>query len=497
MKLNNSAKTYTKSLIIVLILGVVLGLIASLFLEKRSLIGEKTSSQNTSAVTVNGFPTSFADLVDNVSPAVVNISSTKIVKVPDFFKDFYSPFEDFFGKDFRERFFGRQPRNRKEKSLGSGFIVSKKGYILTNTHVIAGADEISIRLSNGKTYDAKVIARDKKIDLALIKAKSWLDLPDPVIFGDSDNLRVGDWVMAIGNPFGLDHTVTAGIVSAKGRVIGSGPNDDFIQTDASINPGNSGGPLFNIRGEVVGINTAIFSTSGGNIGIGFAVPINMAKEIIHGLSKEESVSQGWIGIEIQKLTSELARNFGLKETNGTLITDVSPGGPADDAGMQRGDVIIGFNGKKIKNENDLSKIVSGASIESFVDVDIIRGGKKKTLSVRVGNIDERYKDRAEKKLPDFGMEVEKITSETAQYLGYKPDESGVVITGIKPGGWADEAGLKLADIIKEINRKPIKSVEDYRNSIKDVSLSKGVLFFVLRKNSPFYLVIKGNNNTES
>ncbi|MCD6353251.1 MAG: DegQ family serine endoprotease [Proteobacteria bacterium] len=490
MKSNSSAKIHIKSLIIVLIFGVILGLIGSLYLDNLGLLRKKAAPHPTSAVKVNGFPTSFADLVVNVSPAVVNISTTKTVKVPNFFRDFYSPFEDFFGKDFRERFFRHQPRNRKQTSLGSGFIVSKEGYILTNTHVIEGAEEISIRLSTGKTCEAEVVGRDKKTDLALIKAKSWLDLPDPVALGDSDNLRVGDWVMAIGNPFGLDHTVTAGIVSAKGRVIGTGPYDDFIQTDASINPGNSGGPLFNIQGEVVGINTAIFSTSGGNIGIGFAVPINMAKEIIEGLSKEGEITRGWIGVTIQKLTPELAQTFGTEETKGSLVTDVFPGGPADAAGLQRGDVIIEFNGKKIKNERDLLKIVNSAPIESSVDIKIIRGGEKKTFSITVGNMEERGKDTAEKILPDFGMQVEKLSSEIAQRLGYLPAESGVVITGIEPGGLADEAGLELADVIKEINRKPVKSIKDYRNSLKDASTAKGVLFFILRKNSTLYVVVK-------
>jgi len=492
MKSSASGKINIKSLIIVLIVGITLGIIGSFYFGNFEPIKRKIRSfKSPPPVTVKGFPLSFADLVVNVSPAVVNISTTKTVKVPDFFRDFYSPFEDFFGKDFRERFFGHQPRNRKQKSLGSGFIVSKEGYILTNTHVIEGAEEISIRLSTGKTYEAEVVGRDKKTDLALIKAKSWFDLPDPVKLGDSDTLRVGDWVMAIGNPFGLDHTVTAGIVSAKGRIIGSGPYDDFIQTDASINPGNSGGPLFNIHGEVVGINTAIFTTSGGNIGIGFAVPINMAREIMEQLKKEGKVTRGWIGITIQELTPELAKSFGVEDIKGgALIADVTSGGPAEKAGLQGGDIIIEFKGKKIKKTQALPLIVSTTPVGASVEVRIIREGKKKTFSVTIGEMEEGRKLVAGIMVPDFGIHVRKLTPELAQRWRYPPSESGVIISMVEPGSLTDEAGLKSGDIIKEINRKPIKSIEDYQDSIKNASVQKGILFFVTRNDSPLYVVVK-------
>ena len=487
----NSGRINIRSLLSILILGIILGIFASYYFDTLKPIKRKIPSlKSTPSVTVKGFPSSFADLVERVSPAVVNISTTKTIKAPDFFRDFQSPFEEFFGKNFWERFFGLQPHKRKQKSLGSGFIVSKEGYILTNAHVIEEADEITVRLATGKTYQAEVVGRDSKTDLALIKVKSWFDLPDPAKLGDSDTLRVGDWVIAIGNPFGLDHTVTAGIVSAKGRVIGSGPYDDFIQTDASINPGNSGGPLFNTQGEVVGINTAIFTTSGGNIGIGFAVPINMAKEIMGQLKKEGKVTRGWIGVTIQELTPELAESFGVKDTKGALIADLVPGGPADRAGLQRGDIIIEFNGKKIKKMQDLPRIVSSTSIGSSVEVKIIRGGKKKTISVTVEEMKEGRKLVAGKMVPDLGIQVRELSPELADQWGYPLTETGVIISRIEPGSLADEAGLKPGDVIKEINRKPIRTIQDYRDCLKGASIKKGILFFITRKEGSLYIVVK-------
>ena len=486
-----SGKIHITGLVFLLIIGIILGIFGSFYFDNLEPLKRKISSfKPTPVVKVKGFPSSFADLAERVSPAVVNVSTTKTLKAPNFSRDFQSPFEEFFGEKFWERFFGLYPHKRKQRSLGSGFIVAKDGYILTNAHVIEEAEQINIRLSTGETYQAEVVGRDSKTDLALIKAKSWLDLPDPVKLGDSDTLRVGDWVMAIGNPFGLDHTVTAGIVSAKGRVIGAGPYDDFIQTDASINPGNSGGPLFNTQGEVVGINTAIYTTSGGNIGIGFAVPINMANKIIAQLKKEGKVTRGWIGITIQKLTPELAESFGVRDTKGALITDVTPGGPADNAGIKSGDIIIKFNGKKIEKMRDLPRIVSATAVGTSVEVKIVREGEKKIFNVTIKELEEGKKLVAGKMVPSFGIQVAELTPESAPQWGYSPSERGVIISQIEPGSLADEAGLKTGDVIKEINRKPIKSIQDYRDSLKNTSTKKGILFFVNRNDNSLYVAVK-------
>jgi len=288
-------------------------------------------------------PANFSDLAEKVRPGVVNIQVVKTVKnagygVPFPFR---TPFGDFFGP-----FSDENPhRIPEQQGVGSGFVISSDGYILTNNHVINDATQIKIKLSDGKEYDAKVVGRDPKTDLALLKAEGASNL-HPLQLGDSDSLKVGNWVVAIGSPFGLEQTVTAGIVSAKGRVIGSGPYDNFIQTDASINPGNSGGPLLNTEGRVVGINTAIFSQSGGNVGIGFAIPVNMAKEIVPQLEENGHVTRGWLGVGIQKITPELAKSFGLKDEKGALVSQVVKGGPADKAGIETGDVIVEFDGKK-------------------------------------------------------------------------------------------------------------------------------------------------------
>jgi len=324
--------------------------------------------------TVVGFPQSFADLVQKVKPAVVNISTTSTVKIPG------TPFRHFFGPDdggsfgdFFNRFFGEIPdQELKQQSLGSGFIIDKDGYIITNNHVVDGADEIKVKLADGKEYKAKVVGRDPKTDLALIKISSFFkDLPS-LPLGDSDKMRVGDWVLAIGNPFGLEETVTKGIISATGRVIGSGPYDNFLQTDAPINPGNSGGPLINLSGEVIGINSAIIPSGQG---IGFAIPSNMAKKIVPPLKEKGKVTRGWIGVSVQSITPEIAQALGLKETQGSLVGEVVPGGPADAAGIKRGDVIVSFDGKEIRKIADLPLLVAETPAGKTVNVKVIRDSK--------------------------------------------------------------------------------------------------------------------------
>lgn len=486
----NSGKVSVKFFVGILTFGIILGVIGGYYFGNVDFLRKLLPSKATSSVIIKGFPPSFADLVDKVSPAVVNISTTKMPKSPDFFSDHQSPFEEFFGRGFWEKFFGRKLPQQKQRSLGSGFIVSREGYIITNSHVVEEAEQINIRLVNEKTYEAEVVGRDEKTDLALIKAKKGADFPEPVKLGDSNKLRVGDWVMAIGNPFGLDHTVTAGIVSAKGRVIGAGPYDDFIQTDASINPGNSGGPLFNIQGEVVGINTLIYSTTGGNIGIGFAVPINMAKGIMEQLKKQGRVTRGWMGVSLQNLTPELAETFGVKDQEGALITDVIPASPADKAGLKKGDIVVECNGKKIKRIQDFSRQVGTTTIGDSVNLIVVRDRERKTFVVTVKEKEEVKKLAPENIGPDIGIQVEELTPEVAQNFGYPETEQGVIIFQVEPRSAADEAGLKSGDVIKEVNRKPVNSLKDFRDTIKDSSLQGGILFFVNRKEGSFFVVIK-------
>jgi serine protease Do len=326
-------------------------------------------------------------MAQTASPSVVNISATKVIEAKRFmpfgrFSDPHHPFRDFF-----ERFFGDQmPRKFKQQSLGSGFIIDAEGFILTNNHVVEQTDEIIVTLNDEREFKASIVGRDPKTDLALIRIEANGSL-NPLPLGDSNEIRVGDWVMAIGNPFGLGHTVTAGIVSGKYRRIGLGAYDDFIQTDASINPGNSGGPLLNTKGEAVGINTAIFSRTGGNMGIGFATPINLAKDLLPQLKKGKVV-RGWLGVVIQKITPELKDKLDLKTEKGALVADVSEGGPADKAGIKRGDVIVSFDGKTIEDMQDLPYVVASTSVGKEVVVRILRNGKKMDLRVKVGEMKE-------------------------------------------------------------------------------------------------------------
>jgi len=408
---------------------------------------------------------SFATLVKELKPTVVNISTTKLIKSPldDFFRGFRE-FHDFFGDEFFRRFFGdRFPREFRQKSLGSGFIIDKEGYILTNNHVIEKAEEIKVKLSDKKTYDAQVVGRDPKTDLALIKIDADEDLPVARL-GDSDKLEVGEWVIAIGNPFGLEHTVTAGIISAKGRVIGAGPYDDFLQTDASINPGNSGGPLFNLKGEVVGINTAIVA---GGQGIGFAIPINMAKRLLPQL-KRGRVVYGYLGVYIQDLTPELARSFGLKEAKGVLISEVIPDSPAEKGGLRKGDVVLKYNGQEVENTYQFRKMVGRTPVGKKVKIQVLRKGREKSLTVTIGELKEREvaaaRPKPEEEVDRWGLKVQDVTPEIADHLGL-PDDEGVVISDLETGSPAQEAGLRRGDVIVEVEHHRIKDLRDYRKYI--------------------------------
>jgi serine protease Do len=439
----------------------------------------------------------FSQLVKRLTPYTVNINTTHIIKPKDkdypfkhYFKDDKDPLRDFFGDDFFDRFFGDLPqREFKQRSLGSGFIIDKEGYILTNYHVIEKADEIRVTTSEGEDYDASVIGSDGKTDIALIKIENGGKGFPYATLGDSDALSIGEWIIAIGNPFGLGETVTAGIVSAKGRIIGTGPYDDFIQTDASINPGNSGGPLFNLKGEVVGINTAIIMNANN---IGFAVPINMAKSIIAQLKESGHVTRGWLGVYIQKITKELAESFGLEEVKGALISDVFKDSPAKEAGLQRGDIITYFNGIEIKEMNELPKLVASTPVDKEVEVKVLRKGEEKTFTIKIAKMKEDSK-RAKSEVKDlkekFGMSVQEITPDLAKHFDLEKEE-GVIVTDVEPTGPASDAEIKRGDIILEANQKQIKTIDDLKSILGKAKKGDNILLLIKRSDTTYYAAIK-------
>ena len=432
----------------------------------------------------------FVTLAKKLRPVVVNISTTQVAERSE---GPAGPFQEGDPRgDFWRRFFGGPiPRGpQRQKSLGSGFIIDRDGSILTNNHVVENAEKIVVRLADEREFEAKVIGKDSKTDIAVIKIDARGNFPVPPL-GDSDQLEVGEWVMAIGNPFGLDNTVTAGIVSAKGRHIGAGPYDNFIQTDASINPGNSGGPLINLRGEVVGINTAIFSQSGGNIGIGFATPINLAKEVLLQLKSKGKVTRGWLGVVIQRVTPEIAESLGLDKARGSLVAKLSKDGPAERAGVKIGDVIVEFDGKEIKESNDLPIIVARTSVDKKVRVKLLRDKKEVTLTVAVGELKEEVVVASAKEKGEFGFTVQTITPQIAESLGLERAE-GVVITAVEPDSPGGEAGLRRGDVILEIDRKPVRNLADYRKALGESKKGKGSLFLVRRGESTLFLALKSS-----
>jgi serine protease Do len=429
----------------------------------------------------------FASLVKKLGPAVVNISTTQVRRTAE---PAPAPFGDGdpFGQ-FWERFFGGEfPRGpQRQSGLGSGFVIDRDGTILTNYHVVDGAQKIVVKLSDGRSFDAKVLGKDQKTDIAIIKIDTGQDLPAATL-GDSDRLEVGEWVMAIGNPFGLDHTVTSGIVSAKGRHIGAGPYEDFIQTDASINPGNSGGPLINLRGEVVGINTAIFSQSGGNIGIGFAIPTNLVKELLPNLRDNGKVVRGYLGVTIQKITPEIAESLGVKQSSGALVADVAKAGPAERAGIKTGDVIVEFNGKQIKDPGELPLQAARTAPGKQAQLKILRNGNELTLPLTVGEFKEREVVAAAEN-GGLGLAVQPVTASMAAELGLERAE-GLVVTSVKPGSAANEAGLQRGDVIAEINRRPVRNLSDYNRAVEKTEKGKSVLFLVRRGEGSLFLALK-------
>jgi serine protease Do len=432
---------------------------------------------------------SFSELVKKASPSVVNISVVKTVKgMGSAQSGGPAGPQDPLG-DFMQKFFGRSfPKESPQRSLGSGFIIDKEGSILTNNHVVEGTEDIQVRLSDGGEFKAKVIGRDPKTDLALIQIKSSSSL-QPLDLGDSDTLQVGDWVLAIGSPFALGNTVTAGIVSAKYRRIGASAYDDFIQTDASINPGNSGGPLLNTSGEVIGINTAIYSQSGGSIGIGFAIPINMAKDLLPQLRKGKVV-RGWLGITVQEITPALKNKLGLLSEKGALVSQVTPGGPAAQAGIEREDVIVSFNGNVLKNMHDLPFLVATTPVGKKVRVDVMRKGEKKTFEVEVGELKEETAKAAEKGPKAYlGMTVENITPKVAGEYNLS-ETSGVVVTDVEGDTPADQAGLQPGDVIVEIDRTQVKDAKEFETRLQEYHQGDIILFLIDRGGGTLYLTLQ-------
>lgn len=428
-----------------------------------------------------------AELVSAVQPAVVNIASTKILErqaVP-------SPFSN---DPFFRRFFGDQfgpsekPRKHKQSGLGSGVIVDENGYILTNNHVIKDADEIVVKLSDKREFKGKIIGTDEKTDLAVIKINS--NALPMIKLGDSDALKVGETVLAIGNPFGLSHTVTSGIVSAKGRAnVGIADYEDFIQTDAAINPGNSGGALANIKGELVGINTAIFSTTGGYQGIGFAIPSNMARVVMESLIKNGKVVRGWLGVYIQPLTPDLAKQFNLKDDKGALVGDVVENSPAEKAGFQRGDVIIKFDSKEVGDALSLRNMVASTTPDKEVSIEIIRDGNPKTLKVTIPEASAETQTPVKAFDNQMkGVQIQTLTPELRKTLGIPDQTKGVVITDIEESSPA-EGILGRGDVVMEINKHGIEDAKDYEAVVSKIESTRDILLLIYRKGSTLYITL--------
>ena len=429
----------------------------------------------------------FVELAKRLKPTVVNIRTAKNIKPQQRMQRPQSPFDNFF-----DEFFGQfrnqmpQQRPRREQTLGTGFIISPDGYILTNNHVVNGADEVLVKLSDGREVKGEIKGSDDKLDLALIKINEKEKLHSTEL-GDSDSLEVGEWVMAIGNPFGLSQTVTAGIVSAKGRVIGSGPYDDYIQTDASINPGNSGGPLFNAEGRVIGINTAIVA---GGQGIGFAIPINMAKGIISQLRDTGKVTRGYLGVQIQAVTPELAKSFNLEAEKGALISEVFKDSPAEKAGLKAGDIVLEFDGKHIGEFNELPRIVAATPVDKKARITVFRDGKRLELPIVVTKLKEGESATAAgdgKESEKLGLVVQELNRQLADRLGIK-DTKALVITEVKPGSLAEDAGISAGSIVVEINGQRPDTMEKFNAVVAKLKKGDVVRLLLKRPDSGMYYV---------
>jgi serine protease Do len=431
-------------------------------------------------------PPSFAVIAKKTMPVVVNIATASQRSARSGSND---PIEDFFS-----RFFGEAvPRENNLRSLGSGILINKDGEILTNYHVVRYADTIKVKLADQSEHEARLIGKDDRTDLALIKIrKSTGNFPFAKL-GTSAQLDVGDWVMAIGNPFGLEHTVTAGIVSAKGRVIGAGPYDNFIQTDASINPGNSGGPLINAAGEVVGVNSAIFSQSGGNVGIGFAIPIDLAKKVVEQLRKNGRVVRGWLGVRAQDVTPAIAQSLGLTRSPGEMavVTEVTENSPAADAGVKTGDIIVEFNGKPVPKSHDFPGVIADTPPGQRITLKIIHEKKEQTVAVKIGELADENdpNQQLEARDPELGLRVQRITPEAARRLGLTSSR-GVLVIEVLPGSPADQVGVEPADVIREVNQRPVTNVKDFERATRQGRRGDRILLLVQRGDNAVFFAVK-------
>jgi serine protease Do len=441
------------------------------------------------------FSDAFEAAASKISPSVVPIFAEEVKTVQNPFYSPENPFKQFFGQGFFKGLFGSPNEKETIHSLGSGVIVSSDGYILTNNHVVHGASKLTVVLTDKHKYPAKIIGTDPQTDIAVIKIDVH-DLPAATL-GNSDNLKIGQWVIADGNPFQLMHTVTAGIISATGRnAIGLTPYEDFIQTDASINPGNSGGALADLDGNVIGINTAISSPSGGNVGIGFAIPINMAKKVMDQLIKHGSISRGYLAIIPQDITHDLSKALNIKSTKGVLVGDVVKGGPADKAGIKTGDIILKFGSTEIKSSVQLRNLVAETEPNTVVPITILRNNVQKEIKVKLGkrpnkialNQNTNKGSGSNYSNSKLGLSVQNLAPAIAKKLGYS-NEQGVVVSNVVPGSPAEEAGIRANDLIKEVNKNKVTSVSEFEKIISKTNLGNAIAFLIQRGGATFYLTI--------
>ncbi len=453
----------------------------------------------------------FADLADRLIPTVVNISTTTTVerprgRFPEESPFNRSPFEEFFRDFFENRPMPNGPR--RAQSLGSGFVIdAREGFVVTNNHVIADADEVRVIFADDTSVEAEVVGRDEKTDLAVLKIDpEGLDLQE-IDWGDSDEMRVGDWVIAIGNPFGLGGTVTTGIISARARNINAGPYDDFLQTDASINRGNSGGPMFNMAGEVVGINTAIYSPTGGSVGIGFAIPTALARPVISQLIEFGRTRRGWLGVRIQEVTDEIAESLGLDEPRGALVAEVTPGSPAAEGGIETTDIIISFDGKEVDETRELQRIVAETAVDSRVPVTVWRDGEERRMRITVGELEvaeeqgllnasarpELPDDARDSSIDELGLSLSAMDERLIEEFGLEPDTEGVVITAVDENSEAWRRRLRPGDVIREFNQREVTSPEDVIEEIEKIQGNEGqrnVLLFIEERNGTRFVTLQ-------
>lgn len=479
-----------------------------------SLQAQDVIQASKNAPEVTQTPGSFADLAEHLLPAVVNISSTQKAQSEAEIQDMPampglpegSPFEHFF-EEFMDRRIPNMPME-PQASLGSGFIIdAKNGYIITNNHVVKDAEEVRVTFHDDETVDAEIIGHDEKTDIAVLKVDTKGKSLTEVHLGDSDAIRVGDWILAIGNPFGLGGTVTAGIISARARDISSGPYDDFLQTDASINRGNSGGPMFNLKGEVIGINTAIFSPSGGSIGIGFAIPSALAKTVINQIIEYGRTRRGWLGVRIQHVTEEIAESLGLEEPIGALVASVTPDGPSEKAGLMLGDIILELNGKKVKEMRELPRLVAETPIDSEAKITYWRDGKKRTTTVHIGELEkaeetglitqndtgsEQNNGTAGQEIEELGITVAKLSDALRSQFGVVQNAKGLLITAIEPRSQAAQKGLFEGDVIEEVNQAKVEEPADLQKAIKKAQKAgrSSILMLINRDGDSRFIAIK-------